>query len=78
MKLIFSPAEEYADPGCQHLAENGVMEDVDCAIAMHVAADVPAGTLIVNDVDGMNANVDGFTVDFYGKSYPSSQGWLAC
>ena len=68
VKLIFSPAEEYRDSGCEYLAVNGVMDDVDCAIAMHVAADVPAGTLIVNDADGMNANVDGFTVDFYGKS----------
>ena len=68
VKLIFSPAEEYVDSGCEHLANNGVMDDVDCAIAMHVAADVPAGTLIVNDPDGMNANVDGFTVDFYGTA----------
>ncbi|MBE6981189.1 MAG: amidohydrolase [Ruminococcaceae bacterium] len=68
VKLIFSPAEEYADPGCQHLAENGVMEDVDCAIAMHVASDNPAGQIIVNDGGGLNANSASFTADFHGVS----------
>ena len=68
VKLIFSPAEEYVDPGCKHLAENGVMDDVDCAIAMHVAGDEPAGTIIVNDGGGLNGNSATFSVDFYGKS----------
>ncbi len=68
VKLIFSPAEEYADPGCQHLAENGVMDDVDCAIAMHVASDDFAGQIIVNDGGGLNANSSSFTADFYGVS----------
>lgn len=68
VKLIFSPAEEYIDPGCKHLAENGVMDDVDCAIAMHVGSDIPVGTIQVNDGGGLNGNSAGFTVDFYGKS----------
>ncbi len=68
VKLIFSPAEEYIDPGCKHLADNGVMDDVDCAIAMHVGSDEPAGTIIVNNSGGMNGNSASFTVDFYGTS----------
>ena len=68
IKLIFSPAEEYADPGCKHLAENGVMDDVDCAVAMHVGADIEAGTILVNDGGGLNGNSATFTVDFYGTS----------
>ena len=68
VKLIFSPAEEYHDSGCLHLAENGVMDDVDCAIAMHVTADGESGVITVNEGGGMNASVSGFTVDFYGQS----------
>lgn len=68
VKLIFSPAEEYADPGCRHLAENGVMDDVDCAITMHIASDVPVGQIQVNDGGPLNGNSLGFQADFYGKS----------
>ena len=68
VKLIFSPAEEYIDPGCLHLAENGVMDDVDCAIAMHAAADNPAGEIQVNDGGGLNGNSASWTADFYGVS----------
>lgn len=68
VKLIFSPAEEYIDPGCMHLAENGVMDDVDCAIAMHVGSDRPVGEIQVNDGGGTNGNSMGFKVNFYGKS----------
>lgn len=68
VKLIFSPAEEYRDPGCMHLAENGVMDDVDCAVAMHVAGDEYADLIVVNDGGGLNGNSATFTVDFYGTS----------
>ena len=33
VKLLFTPAEEYIEPGCKQMAENGVMDDIDCAIA---------------------------------------------
>lgn len=68
VKLIFSPAEEYKDPGCRHLAENGVMDDVDFAVAMHVRADSPVTEIQVNDGGPLNGNSLGFQVDFYGKS----------
>ena len=29
VKLLFTPAEEYAPPGCQLMAEDGVMEDLE-------------------------------------------------
>ena len=68
VKLLFSPAEEVVESGCKTMAENGVMDDVDCAIAMHCGADAPEGEIQVNDGGGMNANSTGFSVDFYGTS----------
>lgn len=68
VKLMFSPAEEIVDCGCKTMADNGVMDDVDCGIAMHCSADAPEGEIQVNNGGDSNANTAGFTVDFYGKA----------
>ena len=68
VKLLFTPAEEYEDPGCKHMAENGVMDDVDCAVAIHVNSKAKVGEVQINDAGGTNGNSMGFKVDFYGKS----------
>lgn len=67
VKLMFTPAEEYETPGCKILAENGIMDDVDCAVAMHVTADRNPGQFSMTDED-MGGNSMGFKVRFYGKS----------
>lgn len=67
VKLMFTPAEEYETPGCKILAENGIMDDVDCALAMHVTADRNPGQFSMTD-DDMGGNSMGFKVRFYGKS----------
>lgn len=67
VKLLFTPAEEYINPGCKELAENGVMDDIDCAVACHVAPDLDSGK-IRTIVGGVNANSMGFTVEFFGTS----------
>ena len=67
VKLLFTPAEEYIQPGCQLMAEAGVMDDIDCAVALHVTPDVPAG--VIRSVAGpKNANSTGVTVEFFGKN----------
>ena len=68
VKLLFTPAEEYEDPGCKHMAENGVMDDVDCAVTLHVNSQIDAGKVQINDAGGTNGNSLGFKVDFYGKA----------
>ncbi len=67
VKLMFTPAEEYEKPGCKILAENGIMDDVDCAIAQHVTTDKTPGQFVLSDTD-MGGNSMGFKVRFYGKS----------
>ena len=67
VKLMFTPAEEYETPGCKILAENGIMDDVDCALAIHVTSGKVPGQIVVTDED-MGGNSMGFRVRFYGKS----------
>ena len=67
VKLMFTPAEEYETPGCKVLAENGIMDDVDCALATHVTSDRLPGQIVISDTD-MGGNSMGFKVRFYGKS----------
>ncbi len=72
VKLLFTPAEEYIEPGCKQMAENGVMDDIDCAVACHVLPNLPVGQ-IKTISGGLNANSMGFTVEFFGKSVHGSE-----
>lgn len=67
VKLLFTPAEEYIQPGCELMVQDGVMDDIDCAVALHVAPSYPAG-IVRNVAGGKNANSTGFTVEFFGKN----------
>ena len=67
VKLLFTPAEEYREPGCKGMAEDGVMDDIDIVIALHVDKDFPVGSVAINE-GGQGGNSMGFTVDFYGKA----------
>lgn len=67
VKLLFTPAEEYINPGCELMVKDGVMDDIDCAVALHVAPATPVG-VIKTIVGGKNANSTGFTVEFFGKN----------
>lgn len=63
IKLIFQPAEEDTDEegrsGAQRMMEDGVLQDVDSVIALHVCPWHPVGTIQMNDGYSM-ANVDVF------------------
>ncbi len=67
IKILFTPAEEYIEPGCKQMVENGVMEDIDCAIALHISSDYPVGS-IAYALEARNANSMGFTAEFFGKT----------
>jgi len=67
VKLLFTPAEEYIEPGCKQMAENGVMDDIDCCIALHVDTTVNVGQVAVNDGD-LGSNSMGFKCRFYGSA----------
>lgn len=72
IKLLFTPAEEYITPGCKEMAEDGVMDDIDCIVACHCDSMFDVGTVAV-DAGGQGANSMGFTVDFYGTSAHAHQ-----
>ena len=67
VKLLFTPAEEYINPGCKEMVEDGVMEDIDCAVACHIMPSVDVGQIKLRS-GGINGNSMGFTIEFFGKS----------
>ena len=67
VKLLFTPAEEYIEPGCEKMVQDGVMDDIDCAVACHVLPDLDVGRIKVR-TGGNNANSMGFTIEFFGKA----------
>ncbi len=67
VKLLFTPAEEYTTPGCKLMAEDGVMDDIDCIVALHVDGDFDVGSVAV-DEGGQGATSMGFTVEMFGQS----------
>ena len=66
VKFLFQPAEE-ASGGAKMMVENGVMEDIDCVIALHVNNKFETGKALIVPFE-QNANSDGFYLDFYGES----------
>ncbi len=67
VKLIFQAAEEYTVPGAKLLVEDGVLEGVDCMLALHVDPNTQAGSIAVK-TGALNALSNGFNLDFYGRS----------
>ena len=67
IKILFTPAEEYITPGCKLMVEDGVMDDIDCAVACHVNPSLETGKIGVM-AGGINANSMGIMVEFFGKS----------
>ena len=67
VKFVFQPAEEFAPSGAMLMAEDGVMDGIDCILAMHVDTNFHTGHLAITE-GPQNANSDGFYLDFYGKT----------
>ncbi len=67
VKLIFQPAEEYAPSGAKLMADDGVMDDIDCIIALHVEKNSKMGDIDL--IEGpVNSISNGFLLEFFGKS----------
>lgn len=69
VKFLFQPAEEYTGAdgksGAVHMIEAGALEDVDMALALHMAPEWPVGTIQIHDGYSM-ASVDTFQGTIYG------------
>jgi amidohydrolase len=70
IRLFFQPCEETADAegfsGAQRMIEDGALDGVDRVIALHIASDLPAGKIVIND-GYITAAVDDFYVSIIGK-----------
>jgi amidohydrolase len=69
VKFIFQPAEENTDEnqstGAPYMLKAGVLEGVECVIALHMSPENPVGEVQVNAGFSM-ANVDVFTATIHG------------
>ena len=66
VRFLFQSAEEtYC--GAKFMADDGVMEDIDCIIALHVDANCRVGEIMLDD-GPINANADHFLLEFFGKA----------
>lgn len=67
VKLIFQPAEEFIqDSGAEHLKEIDDIKNLDHIIALHIWADLEAGTASI--IEGpIMASADTFDIYIYGK-----------
>ena len=67
VKFIFQAAEEYPPSGAMLMVRDGLMEDIDCVIALHVANGAEAGAIKIK-YGKTNAQSDGFHLEFYGTA----------
>ena len=67
VKLLFTPAEEYRVPGCKLMVEDGVTDEFDCAVALHVDPTMNVGQVNIMS-GGINANSMGVEAEFFGRS----------
>ncbi len=70
IRFLFQPSEEIEDAegksGAQRMIEEGALEGLDHVIALHVASDLPAGKVVVEE-GYITANVDTFYATIRGK-----------
>ena len=67
VKLIFTPAEEYLTAGARLMVEDGLMDNIDCAVACHVDSTLPVGAIAIRE-GGINANSMGIEIEFFGQT----------
>ncbi len=67
VKFIFQAAEEYSPSGAKLMADDGVMDDIDCIVALHIDTGYKIGEIGLAE-GPQNATSDGFYLEFYGKS----------
>ena len=67
VKLIFQPSEEGIKSGAQMMVENGVMDEIDVIIGLHVENSLPSGKIGVCSGASM-ASSRSFRIDFHGAS----------
>lgn len=67
VKFLFQAAEEYNTSGAKLMAEDGVMEEIDCIIALHCDSKYDVGKVALKSAE-QGAISEGFKLEFYGKN----------
>ena len=67
VKFLFQSAEEYPPSGAKLMMQDGVMNDIDCIVALHCDTNYSAGQIAITE-GPQSATSDGFHLEFYGKS----------
>ncbi|MBE6643937.1 MAG: amidohydrolase [Ruminococcaceae bacterium] len=67
VKLLFQPSEEGRESGAQKMVADGVMEDIDVIIGLHVSNWLDAGKIGVCKGSSM-ASSSTFKIEFFGAS----------
>lgn len=67
VKVIFQAAEEGPYSGANLMVRDGVMEDIDCIVSLHVDTGFDVGTASF-PVGAQGGRSDGFYLNFYGKT----------
>lgn len=67
VKFIFQAAEEYSLSGAMLMVNDGVMQDIDCIVGLHVDTNFKTGYVAMTP-GPQNATSDGFLLDFYGTA----------
>lgn len=67
VKVLFQSAEEYSTSGARLMVADGVMDDVDCIVALHCDVGYDTGSIALKENE-KNAVSNGFRLHFYGKS----------
>ncbi|MBR3934727.1 MAG: amidohydrolase [Clostridia bacterium] len=67
VKLLFEPSEEGMEKGAQMMCDNGVMDDVDIIIGLHIESLLDAGTMGVRS-GFAQASSRNFKIEIFGES----------
>ncbi len=67
VKFIFQPAEEYPPSGAMLMCRDGLMNDIDFVVALHIDNRHECGKIAIK-TGAQNAISNGFHLEFYGKS----------
>ncbi len=67
VKFLFQAAEEYPPSGAKLMLEDGVMDDIDCIVALHTETKYDVGRAHIME-GAQNAISNGFFLEFDGKS----------
>lgn len=65
--LVFQASEEPEDSGAQAMVQDGLMDEIDVIIAMHVENWLPSGAIGVSPGPSMAASQP-ITIEFFGKT----------